>query len=248
MADHISDQIKSLLAQAPVSFVGTVKNLHATTMSDLPVDDHTAVVSVDHVLHAPPTFANIEGHRVTVQLSPTAAIPAAGESAAFFVEGLAFGDSIAVREIGRLPVATVEPRATAAATAGKVAGAFSDLQQELRDSALRERMRAADAVVVGRVTGVAKVGAPSRSEHDPDWWSATIEVDHVERGNVSGGKVEVLFPASRDVRWRHVPKPHAAQSGVWLLHATKDGLQRLGQFRLEHEDDYQPTQRLDLLR
>jgi hypothetical protein len=231
-----------------MSFIGTVTNLQATTVSDLPIDDHTAVVTVDHVLHAPPAFAHMEGHRVTIQLSPNAAIPKTGESAAFFVDGLAFGDSIAVREIGRLPVDAVAPRAVAAVGAKKVAGAFSDLQQEASDDSLRERMKAADAVVVGRIIGVSKAGSAPRREHDPDWWVATIDVFHVETGKVKAGPVKVLFPASQDVRWQHVPKPRASQGGAWLLHATQGELKSLAPFQLEHADDYQPTQKVELLR
>jgi hypothetical protein len=248
MADQISDQIKSLLAQSAMSFVGTVTHLQATTMPDLPVDDHTAVVTVDHVLHAPPEFVHMEGHRITVELSPNATLPKIGESAAFFVQGLAFGESVAVREIGRLPVDAVAPRASAAAAAERPAGAFSDLQQELRDDTLRAHMNAADAVVVGWVVGVAKAGPSPRREHDPDWWVATIQVDHVERGNATPGPIKVLFPASRDVRWNHVPKCSPAQSGAWVLHATQGELQELAPYQLQDANDYLPTQKLNLIR
>src|SRR5712692_3181799 len=103
----MSDDIKQLLEQAPFSFIGTILTLRAVTMTDLAVDDRTAVVHVDHVLHAPEAFARIEGHRITIQLAANVDPPEVGQSFAFFAEGRAFGDSIAVSEIGRLPVESV---------------------------------------------------------------------------------------------------------------------------------------------
>ena len=61
------------------------------------------MVQVNHVLHAPDAFAQFEGQRITVQLSPDAEVPAVGQSSAFFAEGVAFGDSIVVRF--RMPAA-----------------------------------------------------------------------------------------------------------------------------------------------
>src|SRR5437879_3298249 len=106
MAD---EAIRKLLDEASFSFIGTVEQFGAATMASLSIDDRTAVVHVDHVLDAPPAFAQFEGHRVTVQLAPAIDRPAIGQAAAFFTQGLAFGDSVAVKEIGRLPVEEVEP-------------------------------------------------------------------------------------------------------------------------------------------
>jgi len=124
--------------------------------------------------------------------------------------GRAFGDSIAVAEIGRLPVESVEPHASLALASGATAGAFTGLLREMHQDKLREHMHAADAVVVGRVVSVEKAGTVTYSEHDPDWWRATIDVYHVERGQIKR-QVRVLFANSSDVRWRHTPKPKPSQ-------------------------------------
>src|SRR5437870_4682530 len=134
MAD---DKIKELMRQAPLSFVGTVEHLGGATLTDIPVDERTAVVRVEHVLHAPDAFAGLAGQRITVQLSADADPPAVGEAAAFFATGLAFGESMAVAEVGRLPVEDVEPRAAAAVEVGTTA-AFADLHAELAAENLRE--------------------------------------------------------------------------------------------------------------
>src|SRR5262249_16377783 len=156
-------------------------------------DDHTAVVQIEHVLHAPPSFAHMEGQRITVQLSASEPVPAVGESLAFFTQGVAFGESIVVTEIGRLPVSDVEGLPRDAVTRGKVAGAFDEQLTELYDDALRAHAAEADLIVVGRVVKVEKAGQPSGSEHDPDWWLATIAVTHVEKGQVSGSQISFLY-------------------------------------------------------
>jgi hypothetical protein len=244
----MSDEIKALLAKAPFSFIGTVLHLGAATTTAVPVDGRTAVVHVDHVLHAPDAFARLDGHQITVQLSPAVDPPPVGESRAFFAQGLAFGDSIAVTELGRLPVESIQTHAQAAVNAGLTAGAFNGLLAEMKDDHLRAHATEVDTVVVGRVIGVQKVGPPMRSEHDPDWWCATIDVGHVERGSVSPGPVKVLFANSRDIRWHKSPKPQAGQSGLWLLHKSTQDVAALAPFQILHAEDMQPTQQLDVLR
>jgi hypothetical protein len=244
----MADEIKQLLERSNFSFVGSIVHLGAATMTNIPIDDHTAVVHIDHVLHAPDAFAHMEGQRITIQLAPDADVPTAGQTWAFFVEGLAIGESVAVREIGRLPVDSVEPHVTAALASGTPASAFYTERHEMKQGKIRDHMLAADAVVLGRVVSIEKIGPSSHSEHDPDWWRATIEVFHVERGNVPAGNVQVLFANSRDVRWYSAPKATASQGGAWILHATEGALQALAPFQILHPEDFQPTQQLDQLR
>jgi len=174
-------------------------------------------------------------------------VPKVGDTAAFFVEGLAFGESVAVAEVGRLPVKAVEPHASTSFAVGQP-GAFATLERQLEIQRLREHADSADAVVVGRVTKLERAFEPVPSEHDPDWWKATLDVFHVEKGNVAPGEVTVLYPNSLDVRWRKAPKPKASQGGMWLLHATDGKLNAAAPFALLHPEDFQPTQELDALR
>lgn len=242
------EPLKVLLGKAAFSFVGTVSSLGAATMTNIPIDDHTAVVQIEHVLHAPPNFARMEGQRVTVQLSGSEPLPAVGESLAFFTQGVAFGESIAVSEVGRLPVSEVEGFATAAIARGKVAGAFDEQLAELSADALRAHAAAADAIVVGRVVAVEKVGQSAASEHDPDWWRAKLAVTHVEKGQVSGDQITFLYANSMDVRWHNAPKAHPGMEGVWLLHRSDAARNALAEYEIRNPDDYQPTQKLDVLR
>jgi hypothetical protein len=144
-------------------------------------------------------------------------------------------------------VSAVEGQANAALAQGQT-GAFADLERQVQTDQLRDHAGSAEAAVVGRVLKLESVVRPSVSEHDPDWWRATIDVYHVERGNVQVGPLDVLYPNSLDVRWRQVPKPKASQGGLWVLHATQGELSTIAPFQLVHPDDFQPVQALDELR
>src|SRR4051812_11091078 len=123
------DPIVQLLRRAPFGFVGTVEHLGAATMRDVPIDDRTAVVMVDYVLHAPSPFTELQGQRITVQLAKDKTPPAEGESAAFFAQSLAVGDSIAVAEVDRRPLSEVDRHLADAATLGP-ASAQSSLKDD----------------------------------------------------------------------------------------------------------------------
>lgn len=241
------DNVTQLLRDAPLSFIGTVEHLGASTMAELPIDERTAVVSVVQVLHAPEAFTHLAGHRVTMQLAAGTDPPQVGETAVFFAEGLAFGETLAVTELGRASVEDIEPHMTAAAQAG-APGAFAPQLRALETERLQQHAQEADAIIVGRVTGLQDVLGPPRGEHSPNWWKATIQVEHAEKGAIKPGPLEVLYPNSLDVRWARVPKPKASQEGMWFLHATDGDLREAAPFQILHPEDFQSEQTLERVR
>lgn len=240
------EDVTALIRKAPLSFLGTVIRLGSARMTAVPVDDRTAVVQVDQVLHAPDAFKRLAGTEVTVQLSSEVDPPALGESAAFFTKGMVYGESLAVTEVGRLPADAVQEHVALAATTAN-AMPFSALQRDIHDADMAAHADAADAVVVGVVVSLEQADGFHASEHSPDWWRAQLDVEHVERGKVPSGKIAVLYPNSLDFRWYKVPKPKASQEGMWILHATTGDLSKQAPFQLLHPDDYQPVQKLDVL-
>jgi hypothetical protein len=241
------DRVTQLLRDAPLSFIGTVEHLGASTMAELPIDERTAVIDVVQVLHAPEAFSHLAGHRVTMQLAADADPPQVGETAVFFAQGLAFGETLAVSEIGRAAVSDIEPHITSAAQAG-APGAFAPQLEALETERLQQHAQEADAIVVGRVTGLQDVLGPPRGEHSPNWWKATIQVEHAEKGDIEPGALDVLYPNSLDVRWARVPKPKASQDGMWFLHATEGDLRETAPFQILHPEDFQPEQTLERIR
>jgi hypothetical protein len=239
--------IVNLMRASAISFTGTITELRATTVAELPVNDRTAIVAVEHVLHAPSAFMNLSGSDVTLQLSENADIPPVGQRIAFFANPLIFARTLGLSEVGRRPASEVDPY-VADAGAARAPTPLSGFADQLETERLQEHAANADAVVVGQVLGLAKSGPSGLSEHDPDWWQATIEVSHVEKGDVQPGPLAVLYPNSQDVRWYDKPKPRAGQRGVWLLHATAGEVSELAPFELADADDYQQVQQLDRLR
>jgi len=239
--------MKELVRQAPFSFVGKIEHLGAATSSDLPIDDRTAVAMVEWVLHAPPAFEQLAGQRITVQFSPDLDLPEVDSQLAIFAEGLAFGETIAVAEVGRAPVETVVPYIRENEDAGP-ARAFATIERELRDEALRDHAEDAAAVVVGTVVGLEVAGTPGGSEHDPLWWRATIDVSQVVRGRTKRGALGVLYPSSFDIEWAQVPKPAPAENALWILHRTPKELAGLGRYQLLHPEDRQPVEMMTSIR
>jgi hypothetical protein len=243
----MSDSAVSLMAESAFSFVGTIERVGEATMEDVPVDERTAVVRVDQLLHAPDAFAQLAGTAVTLRLAEDAELPAAGERFVFFANGLAFGASIALTEVARRPVEDVAPHLATAHAGG--AAPLETLQAQVAAARLRYHAGTADAVVLARVVGLERVSGSPVREHDPDRWRATMHVTHVERGDPKDdSEIRVLYANSLDVHWRDAPKPKASQNGLWLLHATQGELAELAPFEIVHPEDLQPPQNLELLR
>jgi hypothetical protein len=214
----------ALAQQASFVFKGRVVRLRAATMPGIPIDDGTAVVHVEEIVHAPEVLTEWAGQDITVQLVGKAPI-ARGKQAVFFANGWIFGDSICVRALDHRPVA--EARTGLATTAaGDPVGALARRDAETR-------FEAATLVISGRVTAVRlPPGAPERaravaaaapgpgvvSEHDPLVHEAEVSVDRVHKGSHDEKTVRVRFPSSRDVKWYRAPKFRPGQEGVFVLH------------------------------
>src|SRR4051812_16042970 len=95
--------IKQLVASSSLAFTGAVQARGVAAGAGLPADDHTTVVQVEQVLHAPAGFTIPTGSKVTVQTSTDLPPLAPGERATFFANGLAYGDQLTVAEVGRQP-------------------------------------------------------------------------------------------------------------------------------------------------
>lgn len=208
-------------------FNGTIKKLKAATMDDVPINDRTAIVTVNQVIEAPPAFVDYAGQDITVQIGGRQKLTA-GEKLTFYTTSWLYGDSVAVRSLRQEPVKG-EPAATQEGE--------SDPTQRKIQRETRERFRTADMVISGKVTSVRLPGKTTQegdataaaskqdlggpvSEHDPEWREAVIEVNDVHKGNQKK-QVVLRFPASTDVAWYAAPKFHPGQEGYFLLHKAE---------------------------
>jgi hypothetical protein len=242
--------VKELLAESNLAFTGSVEEAKATRVPDLPVDDRTVVVRVGEVLHAPPAVDLQPGSTVTVQLAEDLPPLSAGEEATFFANGLAYGDELAVAEVGRTSAEDAAPTARLAGLDEGVTPVRA-AAAELAEDEVVEHAREADAAVRAQVVALTMVPRPGPPlEHDPQWWIATLRTDVVAKGDIAEGEdVAVLYANSLDVRVRHRPKPKAGQGGLWLLHRTADpALAEQAPYELLDPLDLQDSILLDVLR
>src|SRR3989442_4823123 len=84
-------------------FKGTIKKLKSSTMKDVPVNDRTAIVTVDQIIEAPPGLADYNGQDITVQLSGRTKV-IVGQEMIFHTISSMYGDSIFVQALSQEPV------------------------------------------------------------------------------------------------------------------------------------------------
>jgi hypothetical protein len=216
--------------QATFIFKGTVKQVRASTLRHVQADERTLIVTVDHIIEAPPALAAFSGHEITVK-TDRGARPRVGDELIFHTTGWMFGDSVAVQSIRQQPVNKTHTPLVSRA---------GDPIDHKRARDRRERFDQAKLVVSGTVTAVrlppemvtserraaraAKPAGPAAagpvSEHDPHWREAVIAVDDVHKGRGAKRDIVIRFPASMDVRWYKAPKFQTGQKGFFMLHDT----------------------------
>ena len=203
--------------QSSITFVGTVSQVEATSLSAVPKSAQTIVVRVDSVLKKPAAVSLKKGDTVTVEVKDPAAFQE-GTQATFYTEGWIFGSGVAVKELGH----AAPPSATAAETSEKP---VETAPSGVTDQDLQRLIAAADYVVIGRITDVhpwkvPKSAAPRyrTSEHTASWQEAVLQVQSVLKGpKLKRNKVVLRFPQSRDVAWVSAPKFEPGQQGVFIL-------------------------------
>src|SRR5262249_12619772 len=147
----------------------------SSTVDAVSASDKTVTIRIDEILHGPKAFADHQGRAITLY-SERAAGLARGYKAIFFSRSWLEGKGIAEVEGGRL-----EEKETA-----EMSKEIETAQRTIADQKLLERIRRAEIVIVGKVgrtepfrgTGLRHL----ETEHDPEWWTAYVEVTSVEMG------------------------------------------------------------------
>jgi len=169
----------------------------------------TATVEVEEVLLSTEALRGLAGREV-ILVSEHEGAKEEG-SQVFFTSVVALGDHVVARELGRSKWSRQ--------TSGEIAEAVKAAQER----PLQARVAGAELVITGRVAASRRAEEPSifRSEHDPEWWIARVEVLSVEKGGKVEGEIEVLFPNSTDIAWYKSPKLHEGAHGILLLHRAE---------------------------
>lgn len=197
-----------LVKKARFIFIGDVVRLGSSTMPTIPPTAQTAVVRVRKVLTGEELLGGFEGREITVVMLQ----PSRLERAAFFTNVTVYGESLAVEEVA-------PGRAGASET---LASEIAAARRRNADRELEARKSSAALIVSGRVVEVRVPTGRPRSEHDPMWGVAVVQVERVLKGE-AGALVEVVFPTSNDEMWRRAPKFTPGDAGVWILHRHEQG-------------------------
>jgi hypothetical protein len=237
-AVHVPPAIQSLSDQSDFVFLGTVRQLHASSMPIVPASESTAIVRVDQILKGSDLVSDIQGKDITVQLAKAQSVKA-GQRLIFFSKMGVVGKGMAVHEIAHF-----EQRKNRA-----LAAQIAETVRRRPDIELQQRIAQADLVIVGKVASVHPVeqAKAQTSEHDPEWSEAEVDVEGVEKGAVQG-RVTVLFPASRDIRWYESPKFMPGQEGIFILRVNRDPKLRVQGYTALDPLDFQPVNQLERVR
>ena len=238
--------IENLVRQSQFIFRGTIRELNAATMPDVPITEGTAIVNVSAVFTAPPQLGDYSGRDITIQLRP-ARDAKAGLEAAFFTSSWMYGDSLAVLEVGHI---------RGGQDNDELRRLIADVELGLSDRKLEDRIAQAELVILGRVVNTAPQMEYRQTmpitEHDPDWWEATILVESLEQGKPGRESITVLYPNSMDEMWIDSPKFPEGQYGIWILQRDQQekgwSNMRLAGYTALDPLDFQPASQVDRIR
>src|SRR2546428_11565655 len=155
-----------LVKQSDIIFIGTVTQVGAVAVPEVPASRRTVVVRVDQVLEKPSAVALATGDSVTVETGRPGSLKA-GTQATFYTTGWIFGRGVAVREVGhepgRSPVMAADERDAGARARRE--GDDADLETHIQ----RAGMGGAGHVGTGRpaAPAPAPAGANPITAHEP---------------------------------------------------------------------------------
>lgn len=243
MAEASSPQ--SLVLRSSFIFTGTITATGRSSLRVLTSRPGLAVARLDRGFLINPVLGNLDGRPITVRLAQEGAgAVRAGDRVVFFATAWVHGEEIAVAELARLPADEKTEQEVARAVA---------MLPELH---LSQRIAAAALIVQGTVTEIARATDIPRtgSEHDPAWLRASIDVQTVLKGEIvqsparrKSASVTLLFPGSRDIAFKDVPRPAKGQKAVFLLHRDGSPAPAIA-FVAPDPADIQPTSALPTVR
>jgi len=196
--------LSRLVDESRFIFLGTVIRQGATDTHVTVGPEKTVMVRVDEILRSTDVLSKLTGAEVVVASEHAGGMEG---THLFFTNGVAYGDRVVVQEVGRR-----EPSA-------EVIRDVRALIKAARERPLLERIAGADLIITGKVIASkpAEKRSIRRSEHDPDWWIARVQVQSVLKGGKTDKEIDVLFAHSMDIAWYRSPKLEEGLSGIFIL-------------------------------
>ena len=206
-----SPELLRFVEEAGFIFRGKVTSKQTPAAQDSAAQQ-TVTAQVEDILLSTDVLRGLLGRTVTIVTQHAASMEDEG-SYVFFTNCVVLADHAVVREVGHMRASHEAHREVA------------EVMKEAAERPLRERVATAELILEGHVTasGPADPHAVQKSEHDPNWWIARVEVGSVLKGGEKAGhSISVLFANSDDIAWYKSPKLHEGLRGVFLLHPVTE--------------------------
>jgi len=206
-----AEGIRHLAAVAGFIFRGGVEHNWKGEAPPIPPEAGEIVaMRIEEVLRSTPVLRGLAGQEALVA-SRSAGPLRQLKNPILFAEVVSLGQQLLVRDLGHVEADHQTTRHVVEAV------------REVEERPLRERIAAADLIVEGEAVDSKEVELPTlrRSEHDPVWWIARVNVAAVLKGH-KPRELRVLFANSRDHVWARSPKLHPPARGILLLFRVKE--------------------------
>jgi hypothetical protein len=229
------DELVTIAEAAVFIFSGSITRTGASTLSAIPVDANTVVVTVDEVIKVPDGLRNFAGSEVTVQLRH----PLAAGHYVFFADPMAVGQGIAVREVAHL-----EGRERADALAAVERG---------YTARMAPRLEAAVLVALGTEGEIKPLLPPAERRARVPWALARFEIERVLKGRKLR-HVTLVGPVPASKRLPRAPALRAGRYAILILQRPPEGAiehipedERKGALFIAETADIQPPERFEIL-
>src|SRR5713101_2294467 len=146
---HGTGNQAALVQQSSIIFAGTVSQLGATSFAEVPKSAQTIVVRVESVLKKPPAVSLKKGDNVTVEVKDPGAFQP-GMEVTFYTDGWMFGSGVAVKELSH----AMRPSGGKPGGAGAEERSLRQVEEQISNQELEQRLASADFVVMAKVTDV----------------------------------------------------------------------------------------------
>jgi hypothetical protein len=231
-----------LVEEAGFIFRGKVLRRSAEVHVKGPAAGRAVPVEVEEILLSTDVLRGLAGRDVTVVSEHEPAMEQ-GAAFVFFTTCASLGEHAVLRELGHIESSRENVREVA------------ELVRFVAERPLQARVAGADLIVTGRVIRskpAAETRSVPKSEHDPDWWIAGVEVQSVIKGGKTEREIEVLFANSTDIAWYKAPKLHEGAHGILILRRVKkaEAPREVARSIYQCIDplDFLPVERLDEVR
>jgi hypothetical protein len=205
-----TEEIRRSVAAAGFIFRGSIVDDWKGEVPAVPPEAGEIVATrIEEVVRSTPVLRGVAGQDALVVSRHAGALRQL-ERPILFTEVVSLGPQFLLRDLGHVEAG------------GETTRHVADAIREADERPLRERIAAADLIVVGDVIESRAVEDPTlrHSEHDPIWWIARVNATAVLKGR-KPREINVLFANSRDRGWFASPKLHPPATGILLLFRVK---------------------------